>query len=165
MGVPSPWAVAAAVVAPVVLLRGVTNKGKKSSSGPKKNRFVKIKSSSYFLRFNYDQELTSVRQFAFLFFSSPFSSLISLSSRDDDGADPSFVCERVCASDRLLRRLGGLSKDPTPQSCVTVCGVSRIDSCTESCQRVVCMNMHQVPAWNDQCLKRCTMECQKGRAG
>ena len=74
MGVPSPWAVAAAVVAPVVLLRGVTNKGKKSSSGPKKNRFVKIKSSSYFLRFNYDQELTSVRQFAFLFFLPPFSS-------------------------------------------------------------------------------------------
>ena len=74
MGVPSPWAVAAAVVAPVVLLRGVTNKGKKSSSGPKKNRFVKIKSSSSYLRFNYDQELTSVRQFAFFFFSSPFSS-------------------------------------------------------------------------------------------
>ena len=75
MGVPSPWAVAAAVVAPVVLLRGVTNKGKKSSSGPKKNRFVKIKSSSYFLRFNYDQELTSVRQFAFFSF---FSLLLFL---------------------------------------------------------------------------------------
>ena len=122
MGVPSPWAVAAAVVAPVVLLRGVTSKGKKSNSVSKK-------------------------------------------SREDDGADPSFVCERVCASDRLLRRLGGLAKDPTPQSCVTICGVSRIDSCTESCQRVVCMNMHQVPAWNDQCLKRCTTECQRGRAG
>jgi hypothetical protein len=28
----------------------------------------------------------------------------------DDGADPSFVCERVCTSDRLMRRMGGLAK-------------------------------------------------------
>jgi len=110
------------VFAPVVLLRGVTSKGKKRSAEGR------------------------------------------MRNKDDDGADPSFVCERVCTSDRLLRRLGGLAKDVTPQSCVTVCGVSRADSCTESCQRVVCMNMHQVPAWNDQCLKRCTTECQKGRA-
>ena len=122
MGVPSPWAVATAVIAPVLLYRGVGGGKKRTGGGPTR-------------------------------------------SKDDDGADPSFVCERVCASDRLLRRLGGLSKDPTPQSCVTVCGVNRNDSCTESCQRVVCMNMHQVPSWNDQCLKRCTLECQKGRAG
>ncbi|QDZ18840.1 hypothetical protein HOP50_02g13450 [Chloropicon primus] len=122
MVVPSAWGIAAAVFAPVVLLRGVTSKGKKRSAEGR------------------------------------------MRNKDDDGADPSFVCERVCTSDRLLRRLGGLAKDVTPQSCVTVCGVSRADSCTESCQRVVCMNMHQVPAWNDQCLKRCTTECQKGRA-
>jgi len=122
MGLPTPWTVAAALVAPVVIMRNVGKRGKTSNREQKK-------------------------------------------VRDDDGADPSFVCERVCSSDRLLKRLGGLSKDPTPHSCVTVCGVSRIDSCTESCQRVVCMNMHQVPAWNDQCLKRCTMECQKGRTG
>lgn len=30
--------------------------------------------------------------------------------RDDDGAEPSFVCERVCTSDRMLRRLGSLAK-------------------------------------------------------
>ena len=43
--------------------------------------------------------------------------------RPEEGTDPSFVCERVCTSDRLLRRMGGLSKDPTPNTCVTVCGV------------------------------------------
>ena len=56
------------------------------------------------------------------------------------------------------------------------------DACTEACQRAVCVNTHQVrfaafanavahqpclasqvPAWNDQCLKRCTLECQRGR--
>lgn len=69
-------------------------------------------------------------------------------------SDQNFVCERVCTSDRLLRRMGGLSKvaareipsytrmlqvacevnvclthftpmqDPTPNTCVTVCGTS-----------------------------------------
>lgn len=28
------------------------------------------------------------------------------------GSDPRFTCERVCTSDRLLRRMGGLSKVP-----------------------------------------------------
>ncbi len=44
--------------------------------------------------------------------------------RSEEGSDPTFVCERVCTSDRLLRRMGGLSKDPTPNTCVTVCGIS-----------------------------------------
>ncbi len=49
--------------------------------------------------------------------------LLFCTIRPDEGTDPSFVCERVCTSDRLLRRMGGLSKDPTPNTCVTVCGV------------------------------------------
>ena len=46
---------------------------------------------------------------------------------------------------------------------MTVCGTGRQDACLEACQRSVCMNAHQVPAWNDQCLKRCASECAKGR--
>jgi len=73
----------------------------------------------------------------------------------DEGTEPNFVCERVCTSDRLMRRMGGLAKvcasasselaplswplgstyeetlsfisfsqDATPNTCVTVCGVS-----------------------------------------
>lgn len=126
--------------------------------------------------------------------------------RSEEGSDPTFVCERVCTSDRLLRRMGGLSKDPTPNTCVTVCGISgqsflpfgpcatagslhanlqsipqpcgdwangqchmrsvwltwalfrhaATDSCEDACQRAVCANMHQVPAWNQSCLKRCS---------
>jgi len=59
--------------------------------------------------------------------------------------------------------MGGLAKDVTPNTCVTVCGVSRLDSCTDACQRVVCNNVHQVPAWNDNCLKRCTTECIRAK--
>ncbi|CAD7697487.1 unnamed protein product [Ostreobium quekettii] len=82
---------------------------------------------------------------------------------DQDGSELSFFCERVCTSDRLLRRMGGLSKDPTPGTCVTVCGVSDADACTDACQRAVCINMHQVPAWNEACVTRCTNECLRGR--
>lgn len=32
---------------------------------------------------------------------------------DDDATEPSFRCERVCTSDRLMRRMGGLSKAST----------------------------------------------------
>ena len=75
-----------------------------------------------------------------------------------------FVCERVCTSQRLQKRMGDLAKDATPNSCVTVCGVSSNDACIEACQRAVCSQVnHQVPDWNDQCLKRCTTECLKGR--
>lgn len=85
---------------------------------------------------------------------------------DLDGAlQPGFVCERVCASDRLLRRLGGLAKEPARGSCVTVCGASPRDACAEACQRAVCAVPHRVPAWNDACVRRCAAECMKGRAG
>ena len=63
----------------------------------------------------------------------------------------------------VFRRMGNLAKDPTSNTCVTVCGTGRTDACVDACQRSVCMTPHQVPAWNDQCLKRCTMECTKGR--
>ena len=75
--------------------------------------------------------------------------------------ESAFVCERVCTSDKLLRTLGNLVKDPTPDACVTVCGESTGDACTEACQRAVCVNAYQVPSWNDQCLKSCTLECQR----
>ena len=42
-------------------------------------------------------------------------------------------------------------------------GGAAVDACTEACQRAVCTNTHQVPAWNDACLKRCTSECTRGR--
>ena len=134
---------------------------------------------------------------------------------DGIGTDPSFVCERVCTSDRLSRRMGGLVKvcasqrmqchakgfatrsafanlqDPVPNTCVTVCGTSGMvegmhnmrlaptlltsysqivgcvaaaDACTAACQQTVCTNMHQVPAWNDSCLQRCTAECLRSRS-
>ena len=38
------------------------------------------------------------------------------------------------------------------------------DACTEACQQAVCTDVHQVPAWNDACLKRCTAECMRGRS-
>eukprot|EP00890_Picochlorum_soloecismus_P005480 jgi/Picsp_1/5933/NSC_03290-R1_pinus taeda anonymous locus 0_7150_01 genomic sequence len=105
--------------------------------------------------------------------------------------------------------MGGLAKDATPNTCVTVCGVSgmdwsvftnmcpcplelerrhvmmnamiialddvvgsyapllamlaALDSCTEACQQTVCTSMHQVPAWNEACITRCSTECQRGR--
>jgi hypothetical protein len=39
-----------------------------------------------------------------------------------------------------------------------------VDCCTEACQRSVCVNAHNVPAWNDACLKKCTTECLRGRS-
>ena len=106
--------------------------------------------------------------------------------KESEGA--SFSCERVCTSDALLKRLGSLVKartrprtpqgsmtrlltraaqEATPNTCVTVCGLSSIDACTEACQRAVCSGTHQVPAWNDACLKRCSTECvrRSGREG
>ncbi|KAG7671349.1 hypothetical protein Ndes2526B_g02152 [Nannochloris sp. 'desiccata'] len=84
-------------------------------------------------------------------------------SRLDDGTEPSFICERVCTSDRMMRRMGGLAKEATPNTCVTVCGVSALDACTEACQQAVCSSMHQVPAWNEACITRCSTECTRGR--
>ncbi|XP_068643577.1 uncharacterized protein At5g64816-like [Aristolochia californica] len=73
--------------------------------------------------------------------------------------DDIFVCERVCTSKRMLKKVGAFSKDPTPDTCVTVCGVSELDACADACARTVCVNQHQVPNWNDLCLKRCQSEC------
>ncbi|RMZ55647.1 hypothetical protein APUTEX25_000230 [Auxenochlorella protothecoides] len=87
-----------------------------------------------------------------------------LAKLDSTGSDPSFVCERVCTSDRLMRRLGGLAKDATPNTCVTVCGTSSQDACASACTRSVCTNLHQVPAWNDTCIERCSSECVRGRS-
>ncbi|KAF8377363.1 hypothetical protein HHK36_030740 [Tetracentron sinense] len=72
-----------------------------------------------------------------------------------------FVCERVCASKRMLKKVGSFSKDPTPDICVTVCGVSKLDACADACARTVCVNQNQVPNWNDICLRRCQSECLK----
>ena len=56
------------------------------------------------------------------------------------------------------------AQEPTPGSCVTVCGVSATDACTDACGRSVCTNVHQVPAWNEKCLQRCANECLRGKA-
>ncbi|KAK9110580.1 hypothetical protein Sjap_018640 [Stephania japonica] len=76
-------------------------------------------------------------------------------------SDDIFVCERVCTSKRMLNKVGAFSKDPTPDTCVTVCGVSELDACADACARTVCVNQHQVPNWNDICLRRCQTECIK----
>ncbi|KAF9594413.1 hypothetical protein IFM89_031015 [Coptis chinensis] len=79
----------------------------------------------------------------------------------EKSSDDVFVCERVCTSKRMLKRVGAFSKDPTPDTCVTVCGVSELDACSDACARTVCVNQHQVPNWNDICLRRCQSECLK----
>ncbi|XP_010254506.1 PREDICTED: uncharacterized protein At5g64816-like [Nelumbo nucifera] len=79
----------------------------------------------------------------------------------EKSSDDIFVCERVCMSKRMLKKVGAFSKDPTPDTCVTVCGLSALDACTDACARTVCVNQHQVPNWNDICLRRCQSECLK----
>ncbi|KAL8241657.1 hypothetical protein R6Q59_011959 [Mikania micrantha] len=79
----------------------------------------------------------------------------------EKSSDDIFVCERVCTSKRMLKKVGSFSKDPEPNTCVTVCGVSELDACADACARTVCVNQHQVPNWNDICLKRCQSECLK----
>ncbi|KAK3033773.1 hypothetical protein RJ639_034215 [Escallonia herrerae] len=71
----------------------------------------------------------------------------------EKSSDDIFVCERVYTSKRMLKKVGVFSKDPTPDTCVTVCGVSELDACVDACARTVCINQHQVPNWNDICLK------------
>ncbi|QHO32135.1 uncharacterized protein DS421_8g247290 [Arachis hypogaea] len=58
-------------------------------------------------------------------------------------SDEIFVCERVCTSKRMLKKVGSFSKDPIPDTCVTVCGVSDLDACADACARTVCVNQHQ----------------------
>ncbi|KAM1278634.1 hypothetical protein ACFX2J_030630 [Malus domestica] len=79
----------------------------------------------------------------------------------EKSSDEIFVCERVCTSKRMLKKIGAFSKDPIPDTCVTVCGVSELDACADACARTVCVNQHQVPNWNDICLRRCQSECLK----
>jgi len=82
-----------------------------------------------------------------------------------DENETQFACERVCASDRLMAKLGGLGKSEMPHTCVTVCGMSGTDACLDACARVVCTAQHGVPGWNEKCLKRCAAECTRGRTG
>ncbi|XP_010547633.1 PREDICTED: uncharacterized protein At5g64816-like [Tarenaya hassleriana] len=77
----------------------------------------------------------------------------------EKSSDEIFVCERVCISKRMLKKVGAFSKDPIPDTCVTVCGVSELDACSDACARTVCVNHHQVANWNDICLRRCQSEC------
>ncbi|KAK9678698.1 hypothetical protein RND81_11G227800 [Saponaria officinalis] len=79
----------------------------------------------------------------------------------EKSSDDIFVCERVCTSKRMLKKVGAFSKDPIPDTCVTVCGVSELDACSDACARTVCVNQHHVPNWNDVCLRRCQSECLK----
>ncbi|MCL7024490.1 hypothetical protein MKW94_022873 [Papaver nudicaule] len=51
----------------------------------------------------------------------------------------------------MLKRIGAFSKNPTPE----------LDACSDACARMVCVNQHQVPNWNDICLRRCQSECLK----
>ncbi|CAN4106476.1 unnamed protein product [Withania somnifera] len=69
----------------------------------------------------------------------------------EKSTDDIFVCEKI----------GAFSKDPLPDTCVTVCGVLELDACIDACPRTVCVNQHQVPNWNDVCLRRCQSECFK----
>ncbi len=85
----------------------------------------------------------------------------NLRSRDNKGSTDQFVCERVCTSKKMLNRVGAFSKDPTPDTCVTVCGVSEVDACGEACALCVCANAHHVPNWNDICMRRCQTQCLK----
>ncbi|KAG6482354.1 uncharacterized protein At5g64816-like [Zingiber officinale] len=80
-------------------------------------------------------------------------------ARGRENSDEIFVCERVCTSKRMLKKVGAFSKDPILDTCVTVCGVSELDACADACARTVCVNQHQVPNWNDICMKRCQSEC------
>ncbi|KAF5838369.1 hypothetical protein DUNSADRAFT_2979 [Dunaliella salina] len=82
-------------------------------------------------------------------------------SESEDWNEPKFRCERLCTTPKLLEKLGNTAKDPTPNTCVTVCGTSGLDACTDACQRTACANAHHVPAWNDACLQRCASECMK----
>ncbi|EPS70584.1 hypothetical protein M569_04178, partial [Genlisea aurea] len=82
----------------------------------------------------------------------------------EKSSDDIFVCERVCTSKRMLKKVGSFSKDPIADTCVTVCGVSELDACSDACARTVCVNQHPVPNWNEVCLRRCQSECLKLQA-
>jgi hypothetical protein len=65
----------------------------------------------------------------------------------------------------LSINLGSEQMVPFADVFILLCVVpAALDACTDACQRAVCSTPHQVPAWNDACLKRCTEQCLKGRA-
>ena len=86
-----------------------------------------------------------------------------------------YVVYQVCSCCSVYR---DTVVDHLQWSCVCVCvemkqhllnsqrcaRVAAVDSCTEACQQAVCTTMHQVPAWNEACITRCSTECQRGRA-
>uniref|UniRef100_A0A7I4BN91 Uncharacterized protein n=1 Tax=Physcomitrium patens TaxID=3218 RepID=A0A7I4BN91_PHYPA len=87
-----------------------------------------------------------------------------LQGKDTKDLTNQFVCERVCTSKRMLSRVGAFSNGTTSDTCVTVCGVSEVDACSEACIRSVCANAHHVPNWNDVCSRRCQTQCIKSGA-
>ena len=80
-----------------------------------------------------------------------------------DENEASFACERVCASDRLMAKLGGLGKAELMHTCVTTCGMSATDACVDACARVACTAGHGVPGWNEKCLRRCARRMRAGK--
>lgn len=106
--------------------------------------------------------------------------------------EATFTCERVCGSERLLRRTGAKVRNPVhmaanagmtgkrsepvpcqllpmqdvaPGTCVTVCGASAADACVTACTRGICINPQSVPQWNESCVQRCTAECLRIHKG
>lgn len=148
----SPWW-GLGIAVPAVAIRALTGDGKHKREDEPLSRCEK----------NYYKHQNAPN---FRFFLVPFALMITCTARTcraDEGTEPSFVCERVCTSDRLMRRMGGLSKvrgkpsssrslwigpqylfselqtihncswllhgspivqEATPNTCVTVCGVS-----------------------------------------
>lgn len=61
---------------------------------------------------------------------------------DSTGSDPSFVCERVCTSDRLMRRLGGLAKVRTLGRGCASWGTATRPPCCPRQPLCFCNNLH-----------------------
>ncbi|KAF7136360.1 hypothetical protein RHSIM_Rhsim08G0005900 [Rhododendron simsii] len=59
-------------------------------------------------------------------------------------SDDIFVCERVCTSKRMLKKVGAFSKDPIADTCVTVCGVSELDACSDACARTCLYDYYDI---------------------
>ncbi|GMP84420.1 hypothetical protein CsSME_00037958 [Camellia sinensis var. sinensis] len=68
-------------------------------------------------------------------------------------SDDIFVCERVCTSKRMLKKVGSFSKDPIPDTCVTVCGVSELDACSDACARTSICVLDSSLCANLRCLE------------
>ncbi|THG11854.1 hypothetical protein TEA_000409 [Camellia sinensis var. sinensis] len=77
-------------------------------------------------------------------------------SHSSNGLGQAFRIKRRHSEERRIK--GARARKKT---CVTVCGVSELDACSDACARTVYVNQHQVPNWNDICLRRCQSECLK----